>query len=101
MYPTFGFSRWIADNDRAVPSFGVGVVGVCVGGIVDDGDAETFELGDGFTSACGEQEALMRAATSRANRTRFIADITLAERICYPVTSDDVAQLAAALGWHS
>src|SRR5260370_14670565 len=63
MYPTFGFRRWIADSDRAVPSFGVGV-----GGIVDGGEAETVELGDGFTSACGEQAALKTAGTSRASR---------------------------------
>jgi lincosamide nucleotidyltransferase A/C/D/E len=92
MYPTFGFRRWVADNDRVAPSFGVGV-----GGIVDDGEAETFELGDGFTSACGEQAVLKRTATSRPNRTRFIADITTAERICYPMTSDDVAHLARLL----
>jgi ribosomal protein S18 acetylase RimI-like enzyme len=32
-----------------------------------------------------------------ADRTRFIADITTAERICYPMTSDDVAQLLRLL----
>ena len=38
MYPTFGFSRWMADKDRATPSPEIGVASA-----VADGGAETFD----------------------------------------------------------